>query len=138
MVGPPDIRSRSMQIVGLLWLFFLAVGMFVAATGSTVHLVIGILDGIAAGTLAWRSFWNGIWLSGTGLTARADRFTRHLQWSEIQRFEFRGLAGLGAYRSDGKWVRLLDFGGVRPHIEAEGAAQLLNEHLAASRHSDAA
>lgn len=104
-----------MRIVGLLWLFVLAVGILVAATGSTVHLVFGIVIGIGAGTLAWRSFRNGIWLNETGLTARADRFTRHLQWADIQRFEFRGPAGLGAYRSDGKWIRLLDFGGIRPH-----------------------
>ena len=126
-----------MRVVGLFWLFFLAMGIFTAATGSTFQLVIGIGFAIAAGTLMWRSFRNGIWLNETGLTARADRFTRHLQWSEIRRFEFRGLAGLGAYRCDGKWVRLLDFGGIRPHIKAEGAAQLLNEHLESSRHSDA-
>jgi len=54
------------------------------------------------------------------VTARADRFTRHLAWDEIQRFDFGLRKGLGANTRNGTWVRLLGGPEGRRRREAPG------------------
>jgi hypothetical protein len=73
----------------------------------------------AAGAILFaRGTRAAIWVSERGVTAADGRVTRHLAWSDVRRFELdpedrEGLmpgTGLGAWRHNGEWVRLMAHG----------------------------
>jgi hypothetical protein len=81
-------------------------------------MIFFVLAAVTFTVLGVRGARSAIWISDPGVTARADRFTRHLSWTEIDRFEIRprlmrGLVpgqGLGAWTREGRSVRLMDHG----------------------------
>ncbi len=111
------LRDPARWFVAGLHLFLAAAGLVSAVTiAGTAATALFALEAAVFLTLAVRGARSAIWVSREGVTAKADRFTRHLAWRDIERFElgprrWEGLfpgRGLGAWLRDGKWVRLMD------------------------------
>ena len=74
----------------------------------------------------WRSLRARIVAGPTGLVAyQVGRRSIALDWSRVVRFDYRGsLRGIGAWRSDGQWVRLQNWGAVYRSRANEVVGQL--------------
>jgi hypothetical protein len=102
-------------------------------TTSLTNMIFLAVAAIACAILSGRAARSAIWISDAGVIARADRFTRRLRWDEIQRFElhprrFRGLMpskGLGAWKRNGTWVLLMDYGVADPQNRYSAALRVL-------------
>lgn len=113
------LRNTTRWLVSGLWLAMamLAIVAAMLAT-SVIRTIFFAIDAAPLILLGVRGARSAIWINDIGVIARADRFTRHLAWSEIDRFELRlrrylGLVprqGLGAWRRNGQWVHLMDHG----------------------------
>ena len=80
--------------------------------------VLAAVIAVAGAILFARGTRAAIWVSERGVTAADGQVTRHLVWADVQRFDLdpqerEGLmpgAGLGAWRRNGEWVRLMVHG----------------------------
>jgi hypothetical protein len=113
------LRNTTRWAVAGVYLFLAAAGVvFALVTPKNPETILFVVAAAAFTILGVRSPRSAIWISDQGVTARGDRFTRHLGWDEIEGFELRarrsgGLTsakGLGARRPNGQWVRLMDCG----------------------------
>jgi hypothetical protein len=113
------LRNTTRWMVAGIYLLFAAAGVvFALRTTKIPEAILFVLGAAVFTILGVRAARSAIWISDQGVTARGDRFTRHLSWGEIERFEIRprrsgGLGstrGLGARRLDGQWIRLMDYG----------------------------
>jgi hypothetical protein len=136
------LRNTTRWFLAAFYLSFAAIGVVVAVLTSNVPVMIFYLLAAAAfAVLGVRGARSAVWMSEVGVTARADRFTRHLAWAEIDRFELRprrlgGLwpgEGLGAWRRNGDWVRLMDQGVDSKH-QYDAALQVLQAEVARRRY----
>ena len=94
---PPEIKTGD---AGALWSLLAAGG-------------VGLL-GIPALTY-------GIYTDGDRLIVKHDWGTSKVAWKDIDRFEFRGIRGLGLWQRDGEWVLLQQMPG-----QKRRAAQAIN------------
>ncbi len=127
------IRSESATAVAGLYLVLgVSAIVTVAVAKNLLEAGLGVLGMILFATLGVRAACSSIRFDDSGVTARADRFTRHLGWDEIQRFDFRLRKGLGAYTRDGTWIRLQDYG-LAARKDAAVAVKRLEEELGRHR-----
>lgn len=109
------LRSTTRWVVGGIYAFIAAAGCFGLAFGTAGALknTLVIIAIAVFSVLAFRGVRSSIEVDQEGLTARADRFTRRLHWSDVDRFEIRAVGlstALGAWKKDGSWLRLMDRG----------------------------
>ena len=125
-----------MQISTILWFILAGVAVFTVVVGisdgSPRRVAIGAVGAANFGVAGARSFFNGIWVTSDGVVARLEFRSPRLLWSDVDRFAFRGVRGLGAFKQDGSWVRLLHYGGVQPHVRADPVVKDLNVRLDAA------
>jgi len=97
----------------------LVIGLFLAAgVAATVTRILGAVIAAAGAILLVRGTRTAILASEQGVTAISNRVTKHLAWTDIHRFELdpekqeglKASPGLGAWRCNGEWVRLMDHG----------------------------
>lgn len=121
-------------------LFMLVIGLYLAAGVAATATVTGILGAViaaAGAVLLVRGTRTAIWVSEQGVTVAGNRVTKRLAWTDIQRFELeptdeeglRPSAGLGAWRRNGEWVRLVDHGR-HPRGRYQAALEDLQTELA--------
>ena len=109
------VQSTTRWFVGSIYFLLAAAAAFSLAVSrsSPARTALFALAIAAFLSLAVRALRSAILAAPSGVIARADRFTRRLAWSEIDRFELRssGLTrSIGAWKTDGSWVRLMDCG----------------------------
>ena len=131
------LRNPSRWIAFGLYLILAAVGAYCALVATSIFVcILYAVVSAALFVLAIRAARSGLWVGEGGVTAKADRFTRHLPWGEIEGFEL-GLkhlklasgSGLGARRRDGKRVHLMDYG-IDPNRRYQAAVDDLETELA--------
>ena len=119
-------------------LFMLVIGLYLAAeVAATATRILGAVIAAAGAILLVRGTRTAIWVSQQGVTVAGNRVTKHLAWTGIQRFDLdpadqEGLilsAGLGAWRHNGEWVRLVDHGR-HPRGRYQAALEDLQTELA--------
>jgi hypothetical protein len=146
MREPVVFRNPIRWLVAVIYIVAAVLAVSAALrSGSLTKMIFLVATAVACAILAVRAARSGICISDAGVIGRADRYTRRLRWDEIERFELRprrfgGLwprQGLGAWKQNGKWVRLMDYG--LGHENEYGAAlQVLQDRLSTEVGDEAA
>lgn len=105
-VLPNPARVRTI----VFWLVFAALGAFVAVrSASWGYQALGAAWVILAVLACFRIWCSAIRCDSSGIVALDDLRTRRVPWSGVERFEERGLRGIGVRLRKGQWVRLMGY-----------------------------
>ena len=96
--------------LSVFWAVFVALGIFGAISRSAWWLATLVPAGLAVFAVfaALQGARSAIRCDGNGVIG-TEVWTRHFAWSEIARFEQRGLRGIGVRLTTGQWVRLMGY-----------------------------
>lgn len=124
--GPFVLRNPARKFADVLWLFFIALSVFLVVNRQGGHKVVG-----AAGCVVFVVFFVLSWRSGVrcdrhGVVALDETGRRRLSWADIDHFEERGWRGIGAVKRSGRWVRLTGYATLGD-VSPEKATALLEE-----------
>lgn len=121
------LRNPTRYFAAALTSLFSLVGLALLIFGFDWWQRLAGLLGIAFGLyLVRRMLSRSIRCTADGVLGMGESGTHRLTWSQIDRFEQRGLKGIGARLTDGRWVPLMFFA-TFGDLSEEGATQLLEE-----------
>ena len=130
-------RNPTRWIVSGIYLIAAVLAAIKAAQSTILtNTIVLAAAAVVFAVLCTRAPLSAICMSNAGVIGRADRFTRRLRWDEIERFELRprrfgGLVpslGLGVWKRNGRWIRLMDYG-IDPQSRYTEALQVLQQRL---------
>ncbi|MBT0768174.1 hypothetical protein KIH74_04525 [Kineosporia sp. J2-2] len=81
-----------------------SIGMF--AEGSVWIAICAAVVTLFWLTVAVRAWGNGVYTDGYQLINRNDLGRRRIAWVHVDRFEYRGIKGLGLWTKENEWVLL--------------------------------
>jgi hypothetical protein len=84
---------------------------FVSAIGTLMNgnwilFLLVLLGTIFFAVLAGRAWSGGIYDTGDAVRAQSELSSALVKWEDIERFEYRGMKGLGLWTKNGAWVFL--------------------------------
>lgn len=121
------LRNPTRHLAAALASLFALVGLALTVFGFDWWQRLGGLLGIVLGLyLVRRMLSRSIRCTADGVVGMGESGTQRLTWSQIDRFEQRGLKGIGARLTDGRWVSLMFFA-TFGDLSEEAATQLLEE-----------
>ncbi|MDQ6613377.1 MAG: PH domain-containing protein [Actinomycetota bacterium] len=98
------IANPSGSIAAGLYGLFTLRGIFAAVTAAApLQAALFAAAAVAFAVLTYRAAKSRLEVDNRGVTAKTDRFTRHLNWDDVEHFEFRGRTRLPP--KSGDWGR---------------------------------
>lgn len=127
---PFVLRSPTRWYVVAIMVFCVALAIAVAIAGTTLSFAARLAVAGAGIVAVWAAYQVSKWsitCDESGVTAINEYGKKHLEWGVVERFEQRGLNGIGVTRSDtNSWVRLM-FYATFGDVSEEQAAEILEQ-----------
>jgi len=123
---PFVLRNPARKFADVLWLFFIALSVFVVVDRHGVYRAVGAVGCVMFVVFFVVSLRSGVRCDRHGVVALDETSRRRLSWAEIDHFEKRGWRGIGVVNRSGRWVRLSGYATLGD-VSPEKATALLEE-----------